>query len=579
MNVSADTGGFRPLHVDVLVLGAGIAGTRAALAAHQAGASVAIVYLARGASPYVIGANVPLGHEGQGDSPAQYASDILEGGYHLSDKALVESMTQQSVAAFEMLAKEEIHFAQGDDGFRQRHLSGNMFARSVYVPDGTGHAMIAGMDRALNQAGVVRLPSHEVMALLKDGERVIGAVAMPKQGIVPATIYAQSTVLAMGGIGRLYDESTYPADINGDGLMLALQAGAKLTDMEFVQFEPVVTYHPEGAQGMEMPTAMLGEGAHLLNNKGERFMLRHNPGLGERGIEKARMALCIAQEVAEGRGLKGGTVRFDTTVMRPDDLESYVNHCKRLRKAGLDPSIEGPLVKPAAHSIMGGVLIDVNGETSVPGLFACGEVTSGIHGASRIAGNGAGEAMAMGWIVGRAAAAEASLTSHEGNIVVPKVAARALGHVAIRFPSLCADYDENTAKRAGASHSNHAEQYAQALATITTQVREIMSSKAGLYRDVDGLTSGLQHLKELTQLTPHLPAASTHEEIMSWRTQGTLELARMVISAALMREESRGAHQRTDHPKQDDVSWRCHIIWSLNADGKLVAEKQIKEPY
>jgi succinate dehydrogenase/fumarate reductase flavoprotein subunit len=155
---------------------------------------------------------------------------------------------------------------------------------------------------------------------------------------------------------------------------------------------------------MEMPTAMLGDGAHLVNAGGERFMFRYNPGQGEKGIEKARMALCIQQEIDEGRGLPDGTVIFDTTQLAPERLESYVAHCKRLRTAGLEPSKQTPRVRPAAHSQMGGIRVDATTWTGVPGLFAAGEAAGGVHGASRLAGNGASDVIVFGGIAGKAAA-------------------------------------------------------------------------------------------------------------------------------------------------------------------------------
>src|SRR5699024_9985589 len=275
---------------------------------------------------------------------------------------------------------------------------------------------------------------------------------------------------ALGGVGRLYGDTTYPADIHGDSFRLALEAGAQLVDMEFMQFEPVVTYCPAGARGMEMPTAMLGDGAHLLNRHGERFMFRYNPDHGEKNIEKASMALCIAEEVAAGRGLEGGTVRFDTTVLAPEVLESYVQHCKRLRHAGLDPAKIGPLVRPAAHSIMGGIRVDATGFTHVSGLYACGEAAGGFHGASRIAGNGAGEAMAMGWVVGRHAAQNALKQNQARAWRIDEARQRASVQL------------QPTSSTRLVAHE---------AATITQSIRHIMDQYAGLFRDQEGLDRGL----------------------------------------------------------------------------------------
>lgn len=537
--------------VDVLVLGAGIAGTRAALSARQAGAQVALAYLARGASPFIIGANVPLGHESKDDNASTYAQDMLEGGYHLGDTPLVNMLANQAVPAFKELEKEAIPFACNAHGYRQRHLSGNTFARSIYVPEGTGQAVLSGMDKTLDETDVLRLPAHEILGLLQSDGVVQGAVLVPRHQNNVVVVRAKATIIALGGVGRLYGDTTYPADVYGDGLMLALEAGARLTDMEFMQFEPVVTYWPEGARGMEMPTAMLGDGAYLLNSMGERFMFRYNPGQGERGIEKAKMALCIAEEVAQGRGLVGGTVRFDTTALSSETLESYVHHCRRLRKAGLDPARQGPLVRPAAHSIMGGIRVDEHGRTDVDGLYACGEATGGFHGASRIAGNGAGEAMTMGWVVGGTAAAHALSTSARHNCEA-------------NVRQLLADIPMRTTLPLNR----------QATQAIITDVRKVMDSCAGLFRDEVTLADGLASLASIAEKTPQLSSQTLTEVIEIRRVQGLLLLAQIVLSAGSHRTESRGSHQRCDFPDRDDAQWHCHLVWSLDSQtGSLSVER------
>jgi len=549
--------GFLSCHeVDVLVLGAGIAGTRAALAAQQAGARVAHAYLARGASPFVIGANVPLGHEGVGDTAAAYAADMLAGGYHLGDHALVQTLAQQSVPAFEALAACHIPFVRNAQGFRQRHLSGNRYARSVYVPQGTGQALLAGLDQALAASARLSFPGHEVVSLLADGNRVEGALLRPRHQEQVVVVRARTTIIALGGVGRLYGDTTYPADVHGDSFRLALEAGARLIDMEFMQFEPVVTVAPEGARGMEMPTAMLGDGAQLLNRHGERFMFRYNPEHGEKNIEKARMALCIAEEVAAGRGLEGGTVRFDTTVLAPEVLESYVQHCKRLRHAGWDPAQIGPLVRPTAHSIMGGIQVDATGFTQVAGLYACGEAAGGFHGASRIAGNGAGEAMAMGWVVGRHAAQDALAAGNDRSWQVDATAQLS------RLLTL----SEPLSARSGASAD---------AATVTQTIRHIMDQHAGLFRDQQGLNQGLQRLKPLSSKIAQLPTTTMDHWMQQRRIQGLWLQAQIILRAARLRTESRGAHQRLDYPEQADADWRVHLVWSLAPQSRFPVVSQV----
>ena len=447
--------------VEILVLGGGLAGTRAAIAAREAGAVVGHAYLARGASPYVIGANVPLGAADARDRPEQYIADMLEGGHHLNDRRLIKALAENSVASFQDLVRIGVPFAKDDNGYLQRHLSGNVFPRSVYVPQGVGKVILEHLMRRGEEIGLRTWSGYRVVALLQNEGAVVGALMVDRRSSDVLAVHAGTVVLAMGGIGQLYSDSTYPTDVASDAYALALEAGATLIDMEFVQFEPVVTVDPEGCRGMEMPTAMLGDGAQLLNAKGERFMFRYNPEHGEKKIEKARMSLCIQQEIDEGRGLEGGTVLFDTTTVPVEKLESYVSHCKRLRAAGLEPRERGPLVRPAAHSQMGGVAIDADGQTGVAGLYAAGEASGGIHGASRLAGNGGGETIAMGWLVGRAAARHRSM---------PQVGDWSAVHAAALKSFL-------PAQSGGAERSPD---------QIKHAIRAAMGECAGLYRTADG---------------------------------------------------------------------------------------------
>jgi succinate dehydrogenase/fumarate reductase flavoprotein subunit len=390
---------------DVLVVGGGIAALQAALEAAKQGARVVVAHAAQGASPYVLGVNAPLAHEDPADSPDLYAEDMVRGGYGLNDRRLVHALAQEAGPAVLELAALGVPFARQDGRFRQRHLSGNSCARSVFVPEGTGRAILDVLSAEIGRRGVTRLAGHRALRLLSDDGAVVGALLHSRQKNELVAVAAAAVVLAAGGIGRIYEDSTYPADVAADSMALALEAGATLIDMEFVQFEPTVTVFPEACRGLEMPTAMLGDGAQLINAAGERFMQRYNPEHLEKRIEKAKLALCIQREIDEGRGFPDRSVVFDTTRLDPATLEGYVTHVKRLRAAGLEPLRAAPRVRPAAHSIMGGVRIDAQCRSDVPGLFVCGESAGGIHGASRLAGNGGGEIVTFGRIAGRAAGA------------------------------------------------------------------------------------------------------------------------------------------------------------------------------
>jgi succinate dehydrogenase/fumarate reductase flavoprotein subunit len=538
---------------DVLVLGGGMSGYRAALAAHEAGASVTMAFRARGASPYVIGFNAPLGHADERDNPHVYFDDTVRGGYELNDRRLVRALAGQAVGAYQDLVRLGVPFAlsgeiaaDGQCKAMQRHLSGNTYPRSVYIPAGTGGAILDAMSARARDAGIRIISGHKVVDLLRDGDEVVGALLWKPHTETLVAVHARSVVMATGGIGRLYTDSTYPADVGADSFALALDAGACLIDMEFVQFEPVVTVWPDACRGMEMPTAMLGDGARLRNVLGERFMLRYNPPHAERGIEKAKMALYIQKEIDEGRAFPEGGVLFDTTLLSPEKLESYVSHCKRLRNAGVDPARQAPIVAPAAHSIMGGVAIDEHGWSGVPGLYVGGEAAGGVHGASRLAGNGCSDTLVFGAVAGRGAAAGMLPHKKRNWTGIETRAMHSLTHARGPGPDVALELKE--------------------------AIRRTLSSAAGIWRSRVSLEQGQQALFQIAGRLDNASAVNTGDVIDLIEARRMALAARIILDAALSRTESRGAHQRTDFPQRDDANWLCHTRFRRGPDGGLVQE-------
>jgi succinate dehydrogenase/fumarate reductase flavoprotein subunit len=523
------------LGADVLVIGGGIAGLQAALAAAKQGAAVVVAHVAQGASPYVLGVNAPL--DDTSDSPALYADDMLRGGYGLNDWRLVHALAAEAAPAVLELAALGVPFARDGARFRLRHLSGNTCARSVFVPEGTGRAILDALTCEIERRRVRRLAGYRALQLLRSDGAVIGALLHSRQKNELVAVETGAVVLAAGGIGRIYEDSTYPADVAADSAALALDSGAALIDMEFVQFEPTVTVFPDACRGMEMPTAMLGDGAHLVNAAGERFMRRYNPEYIEKRIEKAKLALCIQREIDEGRGFPDRSVIFDATRLDPTTLEGYVTHVKRLRAAGLEPLREKPRVRPAAHSIMGGARIDAECRSDVPGLFVCGESAGGIHGASRLAGNGGGEIVTFGRIAGRAA----GLARQRGIDPVP-AARDALERLT-----------EECRRPAGAEPADAA-----------ARLGMLMTASCGLYRDCAGLERALETVRAERAAWRSGVAAATLDDLAANRAMhNRLLAAETILAAALHRAESRGAHQRRDFPAMKATDWTCHITTVL----------------
>lgn len=532
---------------DVLVLGGGVAGYRAAVAAASSGARVVHAFRARGASQYIFGFNVPLAHKDARDTPEIYAQDIVRGGYGLNDPALVETLVAGARPTFEELIEIGVPFARDGERFDQLALSGNTYPRSVYHPHGLGPLAIGKLDERASALGVRKFSGWKAIALLQDDGEVVGALLFKISTGQVVAVHAHATVLATGGIGQIYADSTYPADVAADSYAMAHAAGATLVDMEFVQFEPTVVVHPEACRGLVMPTAMFGEGAQLLNARGERFMFRYNPEYGELRIEKARMAHCIMQEVAEGRGFPDGTVAFDTTVVPPHRLENHVEKLKRLRSKGFEPTREAPRVRPAAHSHMGGVRIDRTAWTGVPGLFAAGEAAGGVHGASRLAGNGASDVFVFGGIAGRAAARVCRPRAEHDWPRVHDRAWEALDAVMGHGPGTPSD-------------------------EIKRAVRQVLLEAAGLYRAESGLAAGLADLDALGRdVARGLGAKDRKEAVRALEAANMVAVGRFILASARLRRESRGAHQRTDFPATDPQAQRMHVEIDAEGSARLTA--------
>lgn len=543
---SRNDAAFNVVMSDVLVLGGGVAGYQAATVAARAGASVHLVARARGASPFILGFNASLEQGSPGDSPEQFYQDTFEGGYRLGEPSLIRALASQASVAFDELRRLGVPFDERDGRPALRHLSGSRFPRSVYVAKGTGNAILRVLAGEARKLAVAEHLGLRVLTLLKLDGRVWGALAVDTRTGRPTAFLAANTVLAMGGIGGIYGDSTYPVDVEGGSYTLALDAGAVLRDMEFVQFEPTVVAVPPGVRGMEMPTAMLGDGAVLKNTLGERFMCRYHPDGCEKQIEKAHMALFIQKEIDEGRGTPDGAVYFDATVLSPEVLNGYVTHRQRLLKAGVDPQTQPVQVHPAAHSLMGGVRIDARCHSDVPGLLVCGEAAGGLHGASRIAGNGAADAITFGRLAGLSACA--------GGVHLDDARRNQLMDLVRGLPDGSGGTDENNGMVQG----------------YVDRVSMVMSTAFGIRRAKGPMEEGVRELEAI------------HDEVLGrWtgspfhplaRARGVTLVALAVARSALARNESRGAHFRTDHPERDDARFERSSFVRLADNGRIVLD-------
>lgn len=394
-------GSMITLQTDCLILGGGLAGWMAAREAAAAGLKTMLLHDGMGASPWVHGFNVPVYPE---DSADIFLQDTLASGQGLSDPALARALCQDAAEVFDEIRAMGLSFNREKDGsYQALRPLGASWPRVVSIGNETGAAILTRLKETL-QGSVTELSATRALKLLKDGSRVCGALAYDAAGKRWLNLWANAVVLACGGYCGIYPVSTNKRDSGGDGVAMAYEAGAELCDMEFIQFEPSAAVWPRELVGTSVITTLLFEGAVLRNRDGERFMLRYGPE-GDR-VSKDVMSRRIVAEIARGKGTEHGGIYMDITGVDPARLASgYQMYVQRYRNVGIDITKEWIELAPAPHTALGGVRVDAQGYSTVQGLFACGEVMGGLHGANRIGGNAGLETLVFGRRAGRAAAA------------------------------------------------------------------------------------------------------------------------------------------------------------------------------
>ena len=381
---------------DVLVVGGGLAGWRAAEAAVKAGASVTLVANGAGNSPEIHALNVPVG---PGDSVELFIADTLRSGQGTCDPALVEVLCRESVK----LADEFPFDRNADGSYKTIQPLGCSVPRCVSIDHKIGAWALVRIKRAL--AGKVEVVEGRVTALEAGGSQFTATVSDAQERVPP--VGARAVVLATGGWCGKYDFSDNPPELRGDGIALAQALGAAVRDMDAVQYEPTVALAPARLRGIPVITTMLHEGATFRNRLGEEF-------LPDKHANKDAISRAIRAEIAAGRGIDGG-VWYDATGVPREILETrYADTVQRYAVCGVDIAREPMLVAPAPHTSLGGVVIDARCRvlrahgSPIPGLFAAGEVTGGVHGRNRLGGNAGTEVFVFGRIAGKEAAEHAA---------------------------------------------------------------------------------------------------------------------------------------------------------------------------
>jgi L-aspartate oxidase len=548
--VAVDPADLPVVEVDVLVVGSGVAGLSTALAL-PAGGSVLLATkgrLGEGATRYAqggIAAVTPAGQDGPfDDSAARHLDDTLAAGAGLCDPAAVTVLVEEADAAVAELRRRGVRFDQAGAGLLARTLEGGHSRPRILHAggDATGAEIERALVAAARDAGV-RAAEHAFLVDLVSGAdgAVVGAV-LADERLRLSLVRAGAVVLASGGAGQLWTDTTNPALSTGDGMAAALRAGAVLADLEFVQFHPTALHLPVDPRPL-ISEAMRGEGAVLRDLDGEPLMAGRHPlgDLAPRDVVTRAMAARMAASGADHLWL-------DATGVPAERLERrFPTILARCRAAGIEPTRRPIPVSPAAHYLMGGVRTDLDGRTCLPGLYAVGEAAcTGVHGANRLASNSLLEGIVFAARIGRAVAAG------EGWPVPDRrAAAGPPGGPAPTPPGPAGDVAPPGGAAAPAGDP----------AATRATLRRLMTATAGVLRSGPGLAAAAGAVAALPAAFPARPDG--------WETANLVQLATALVALAARREESRGAHWREDFPDPADA-WRVRQTVAAAADGTLV---------
>jgi len=572
---------------DVLVIGAGGAGLRAAIEASAAGARVGLVCKSLLGKAHTVmaegGIAAALANVDERDNWKVHFADTMRGGQYVNQWRMAELHAKEAPDRVRELEAWGAVFDRTKDGrILQRHFGGHKYPRLAHVGDRTGLEMIRTLqDHGVHQGIDVHM-EHTILSLLKDGDRVVGAFGYERERGRFKIFGAKAVVLATGGIGRAYKITSNSWEYTGDGHALAYEAGAELIDMEFVQFHPTGMVWPPSVMGILVTEGVRGEGGILLNKDGKRFMFEsipenyqaHTADNEEEGwrycqghkdarrppelLTRDHVSRCIVREIKEGRGSPHGGVYLDISWIK-QKMPNAAEHIKRKlpsmyhqfkQLADIDITDEPMEVGPTTHYIMGGVRVDPDTQmTRLTGLFAAGECAAGINGANRLGGNSLSDLLVFGKRAGEFAAKFARENS-QGDI--SKDQADVIARQALE------PFDRNDGE-------NPYE--------IQKDLQELMQDNVGIVRTETEMQDALKQLRQLNERANRAGVIGHREYNPGWQT--ALDLTNLLIVSeaialtALEREESRGAQFREDYPDKDERFAKVNTIASKAADGSM----------
>jgi succinate dehydrogenase / fumarate reductase flavoprotein subunit len=579
---------------DVLVIGAGGAGLRAAIEAAALGARVGLVCKSLLGKAHTVmaegGAAAAMGNVDDRDSWRVHFADTMRGGQYLNNWRMAELHAREAPDRIKELEAWGAVFDRTPDGrILQRNFGGHRYPRLAHVGDRTGLEMIRTLqDHAVFQKNIDVHMEVTVVRLLKDGERVAGALAYDREKGRFTLFASGAVVLATGGIGRAFSITSNSWEYTGDGHALAYDAGAELMDMEFVQFHPTGMVWPPSVKGILVTEGVRGEGGVLRNSKGERFMFKDIPEnyrnqtadseeegwryvQGDKSarrppelLTRDHVARCIMREVREGRGSPHGGVYLDIAWIK-EKLPNAAEHIRKklpsmyhqfMQLANIDITTTPMEIGPTTHYVMGGVRVD--GETqmsNVPGLFAAGEVAAGLHGANRLGGNSLSDLLVFGRRAGHYAA-EFAAKQPRGNPAASDADA-AVRRALAPF------------ERSGGSEAPYAIQH---------ELQHMMQKLVGIVRQEAEMVEALNGVRALRARAANVGVQGNREYNPGWHTaldlDNLLTVSEAVASAAIERKESRGGHFRDDYPDKVAEYAKFNIVLKKAADGSMQLERR-----
>ncbi|WP_296873998.1 fumarate reductase (CoM/CoB) subunit TfrA [uncultured Methanobrevibacter sp.] len=534
---------IKTISTDVLIIGSGGAGSRAAIEVDDAGLKATIVSkglsFRSGCTGMAEGGyNAVFKTVDKDDSIDAHIHDTLKGGSYLNDKKLVEILVNESPKRLIDLENYGALFDRQESGqIDQRPFGGQSYRRTCYQGDRTGAELLNALKEEIIKRDIECIEEVMITSLVTDGNQVIGATGLNLKDSSLIYFKAKSVILASGGAGQLYPVTSNTFQKNGDGYAISYRAGADLIDMEQVQFHPTGMVAPESKKGVLVTEAVRAEGGKLINSEGERFMSRYAPEKMELATRDV-VARSIYQEIIEGRGTENGGVYLDISHLDDDYIdEKLETMVLQFENVGVDIK-HGPIeVAPTAHHFMGGLKINTDASTSLDNLFGAGEVCGGVHGANRLGGNALADTQVFGKIAGESAAKAAKSTEIKTNDDMVNAEASRI---------------EGLIKKGSIKPQE-----------FKNNIKKLMWEKVAIVREEKTLNEALKELQEMQKDLVNLDVKDTKQYntdlVTALEVINMVEICILTVKSAILRRESRGAHFRSDFPETND-EWKKSIV-------------------